>query len=222
MRAAAALVLCLALASKPLVAAELRPFLKDEQLGVALRSIALPATIPRDLVSGLTNTLLIHVALLSGARQVDQRTAEIAIKYDLWDETFTWTVTVHDVVVSVRPHASRAEIDALLADIHLPGLFATNEVPGDRVATLRVEVLLNPIERERIEAIKKWVAENSTYTPADTPGYSDKRVGSSRSNAIFNGIFGQYAGGTGIAAAWKQSVSSEPFTIAAVPDEPPL
>jgi hypothetical protein len=80
-------------------------------------------------------------------------------------------------------------------------------------------MLLNPIERERIDAIKKWVAENSTYTPADTTGFSDKRVGSSHSNAIFNKIFEQYAHGADVAATWKESFSSKPFRIGDVGDE---
>jgi hypothetical protein len=82
-----------------------------------------------------------------------------------------------------------------------------------------VEILLNPVERERIEAIKKWVAENSTYTPADTTGFSDKRVGSSRSNEIFNKIFEQYAGGAKVVAAWKESAFSKPFKIGGPTDE---
>jgi hypothetical protein len=219
MRRTVALALLLGLAAKTEAAAELTPVVRDYQLGIAIRAIALPATFPKDLVSGLTNTLLIHVGLFSGSQQVDRKTAEISIKYDLWDETFKLTVTVNDAVVAVRRNSTRREIDAFLADVRLPDLFATSEVPVDRSVTLRVEMLLNPIERERIEAIKKWVTENSTYTPADTPGFSDKRVGSSRSNAIFNRIFEQYARGADTAATWKESLSSKPFKIGEVGDE---
>jgi hypothetical protein len=74
-------------------------------------------------------------------------------------------------------------------------------------------MLLNPIERERLEAIKKWVIENNTSIPADTSGFSDKRVGSSRSNEVFNKIFEQYAQGADVAASWKESLSSSPFKI---------
>jgi hypothetical protein len=219
MRRAVVFVLVLAFAANATPAAELTPVVSDHQLGVGIRSLALPPTLPKDLVSGLTNTLLIHVELLSGSEQVDQKTVEIAMQYDLWDETFKLTIAVNDAVVTVRPNSSRLEIDAFLADIRLPDLFSVSEIRADKFSTLRVEMLLNPIERERIEAIKKWVADNSTYTPADTPGFSDKRVGSTRSNAIFNRIFEQYARGADVAAVWKESVSSKPFKMGELRDE---
>jgi hypothetical protein len=233
MRPAAALVLSLTLcvdlspvlaaepaqAATPALAPDVTPLLQDHRLGVSIQAIALPATFPKDLVSGLTNTLLIHVTLLSGSRSLAQKTAEIAMKYDLWDETFTVTTKVEGAVLAVQPHATRQQVDALVADIRLPQLFPLSVVPPDDTTVLRAELLLNPIERERIEAIKKWVAENSTYTPADTPGYSDKRVGSSHSNAIFNRIFEQYAHGADVAAAWRESLSSKPFKIGELLDE---
>lgn len=213
MRLPLAVILLLVLAANTVSAAELTPMMGDRQLGVAIHAIALPATMPKDLISGLTNTLLIHIELLSGSERVDQKTVEIAIQYDLWDETFKLTMAVNDAPVLVQPHSTRREIDAFLADIRLPDLFSVSEIRADRAATLRAAMLLNPIERERIEAIKKWVAGNSTYTPADTPGFSDKRVGNARSNAIFNRIFEQYAQGSDVAAIWKESLSSQPFKI---------
>jgi hypothetical protein len=219
MRRPVALVLVLAVAAKTSVGAELIPVVRDHNLGIAIRAVALPTTFPKDLVSGLTNKLLIHVSLFSGGRQVDRKNAEISIKYDLWDETFKLTMAVNEAVVDVRSNLTREAVEAFLADIRIPDLFAAGEVREDGVAALRVEMLLNPIERERIEAIQQWVAENNTYTPADTPGFGDKRVGSSRSNAIFNRIFEQYAQGAATAATWKESLSSKSFKIEEVGDE---
>ena len=219
MSRACGLLVLLALAVKTADAAELTPIAREHKLGVAIRQIALPATFPKDLVSGLTNTLLIHVTLLSDSQRLDQRTAVVAIKYDLWDEAFGLTVTIDADLVSSRTGATRQQIDSFLGDLELPDLFADSEMPKDRDAILQAEILLNPIERERIEAIKKWVAENSTYTPADTTGFSDKRVGSSRSNEIFNKIFEQYAGGAKVVAAWKESSFSKPFKIGELRDE---
>jgi hypothetical protein len=219
MRRFPALLLLLFLTGKAAVAAELMPVVKDRQLGVVIRAIALPAGFPKDLVSGLTNKLLIHIRLFAGSQLLDQKTAEVSIKYDLWDETFKLTVTVGDATVAERSNSTREAITAFLDDIRIPDVFVRRAVPGDTDVTLRVEMLLNPIERERIETIKKWVAENSTYTPADTPGFSDKRVAPSGSNAIFNKIFEQYAREGDTAAAWQQTLSSKPFRIDEVSDE---
>ena len=115
--------------------------------------------------------------------------------------------------ISTRTDETQQQIEAFLANLELPDLFAASEVPKDGTATLRVELLLNPIERERLEAIKKWVIQNNTSIPADTNGFSDKRVGNSRSNEVFNKIFEQYAEGADAAAGWKESLSSTPFKI---------
>jgi hypothetical protein len=213
MRRAGALLVLLALAAKPAAPAELTPVVRQHTIGIHIGGIAWPATLTKDLVSGLTNTLLIHAVLFSDSRQLDQKTAVIAIKYDLWEETFALTVTVNGTVILARTDQMQAQVDAFLANLELTELFAVSEAPKDKSATLRVELLLNPIERERLEAIKKWVIENNASIPADTSGFSDKRVGNSRSNEVFNKIFEQYAQGADVAAAWRVSLSSKPFKI---------
>jgi hypothetical protein len=203
----------IALAAKPAASAELTPVVREFTIGLQIRGIAWPATLPKDLVSGLTNRVLIHVALFADSKQLDQKTAVIAIKYDLWEETFALTVTVSGAVILARNAETHPQIDAFLANLELPALFAASDVPKDKAAALRVEMLLNPIERERLEAIKKWVLENNTSIPADTSGFSDKRVGNSRANEVFNRIFEQYAQGAEAAATWKLSLSSNPFKV---------
>jgi hypothetical protein len=213
MRRAGALLVLLALTAKTAMPAELTPVVREHTIGVHIGGITWPATLTKDLVSGLTNTLLIHIALLSDSKRLDQKTAVIGIKYDLWEETFASTVTVNGAVIFAGSGQTTLQIEAFLANLELPALFLASEMPKDRVATLRVEMLLNPIDRERLEAIKKWVLENNTSIPADTSGFSDKRVGTSRSNEVFNKIFEQYAQGADVAATWKESLSSKPFKI---------
>jgi hypothetical protein len=205
-----ALLFLLALTAKPATAAELTPVVRGHTIGVHCAGIAWPATLTKDLMSGLTNTLVIHVALWSDSRRLDQKIAVLAIKYDLWEETFSLTVAVDEALILTRNAETQPQIEAFLANLELPELFAASEVPREKNATLRIEMLLNPIERERLEAIKKWVLENNTSIPADTSGFSDKRIGTSGSNEVFNKIFEQYAGGAEV-AAWRASLSSKPF-----------
>lgn len=220
MRLLVALVLLMVLVSELAAASELTPFIKNQRLGVVIRTIELPATFPKDLVSGLTNRLLIRVTLVSQSQPVAQKTAEVAVKYDLWDESFAVILTVNGTVATARTCSNVMEVQAFLADIRLPGLFARSEVPGAGGVTLRAEVLLNPIERERMAAIRRWVAQNSTYTPSDTDGFGSARgVGTSRSNEIFNRIFEQYSQGMDLVATWKETVSSKPFNIDEVGSE---
>lgn len=192
---------------------ELTPVVRENSIGLRIRATAWPATLTKDLLSGLTNTLLIHVALCLDAKPLHEKTAVITIQYDLWEETFAVTEAVDGVVVSTRTAGSTRQIEALLADLEIPNLFSTSAIPRERMLTLRAEMLLNPIDRERLEAIKKWVIQNDTSIPADTSGFNDKHVGNSRSNEVFNKIFEQYAWGVDAAASWKESLSSKPFKI---------
>lgn len=216
MRCAGALLVLLAFTAKPAGApAELMPEVREHSLGVRLSGIAWPATLTKDLVSGLTNTILIHIVLTVDSK-LDERTAVIAIKYDLWEETFALTATVNGSVILARTGERQPQIDSFLANLELPDLFSTQELPTDGTASLRADMLLNPIERERLESIKKWVLENNTSIPTDTSGFSDKRVSNSRSNEVFNKIFEQYARGADVAATWKLSLSSKPFRVSEV------
>ena len=124
MRGAGALLVLLALTANPAAPAELTPVVREHTIGVRVAGTAWPATLTKDLVSGLTNTLLIHVALFSDSRQLDQKTAVIAIKYDLWEETFALTVTVNGAAILARTEQMQPQIEAFLANLELPELFA--------------------------------------------------------------------------------------------------
>jgi hypothetical protein len=197
-------------------AAELTHFVADARIGARLRQLAFPDSLRKDLRSGLTNRLLIRVLLLEGAKQREMRAVEVAVKYDLWDETFSVVVRRDAAATDERVLASLEEVLMYLDDLRLPHLF---QLPAARepltpALTLRADVLLNPIERERMEQIRKWVRENSSYVPLETPG-GPRASAESGSNAVFNRIFEQYAAGGEMAAQWQQSVASEPFVAAA-------
>ena len=134
-----------------------------------------------------------------------QEVVEIAIRYDLWDQTFSVVSTMDGRITDSRTLASMAEVSALLSALPLPRLFEVAALPVTDL-TLRVEVLLNPIDREKMQMIRKWVAQNSTPEVAG-------RQGISVSNAIFNRIFEQYADGSDVAAVWRTAVKSARFRV---------
>jgi hypothetical protein len=211
-RRVAAFALLAIIAVSDALSAELTPFLQARRLGIALSALPLPEKLPRELTSGLTNRLLVRVTLLSESRTVAQRAVEVAVKYDLWDENFAVTTRVDGAVVQERTYRTVAEVLALLGNLRLEGLFGTTELAAQPPLAVRADALLNPIDRERLDQIRKWVAENTAPTPP-TRGASGASAPSANaaSNAIFNRIFEQYAGGAGLAAAWNQSLSSRPF-----------
>jgi hypothetical protein len=206
----------LLLAAQPAFAADsavkVVPTIVDGKLGARVEAIAFPPTLPKELTSGLTNRLFARVSVLDERTVVEQRTVEIALRYDLWDEKFSIDSTVGGTVVDAKRLASVADVDALLGALPLPKLFEMAALRPDRELVLRVEVLLNPITREKMRTIRRWVARNSSLETGETNGMST-------SNTIFNRIFDQYSDASDVAAVWRVDVSSPPFRLGNVANE---
>jgi hypothetical protein len=201
------------LAACPSRGGEIEPYVVDGRIGARVRDLAYPANFAKDLTSGLTNRLLARVELRAGKRATAQSAVEITVKYDLWEENFRVYVTVEGRAVANTLYSSLAEVRAFLQDVRVPGLFGMNGAPSEPV-TIKADVLLNPVDRERMERIREWVKENSTPTPADpTRADSAAPVGAATSNALFERIFEQYADGSSLAAVWHESVTSKPFRV---------
>ena len=209
----------LALGATCVHAAEVAPFVENGMLGARVRGLQFPQTLPKDLTSGLTSRILTRVMLLAPGRPTSRHLVEITVKYDLWDETFRFTLAVDERVLVSETHATLDAVLARLHDAKLPALFPETALERGVAYTLRAEVLLNPIDRERMEKIRKWVAENSTYAPGQS-GVPDSRT-SSTSNELFNRIFEEYAAGAAATATWSETAVSSPFRAESVPHERP-
>jgi hypothetical protein len=195
-----ALALLLLFAAADVGAAEVAVTRHENKLGVRLLAVGYPTTLSKDLTSGLTNRLFARVTLMHAAKVLDQRAVEIALRYDLWDERFSIVSTMNGAVVDSRNLGQLAEVEAMLGALPLPGLFDTLSLSEGRDYLLRVELLLNPIDREKMRAIRKWVAQNTTPPVGDDEGLS-------ASNSVFNRIFEQYAD-SDLAAAWRVTLNT--------------
>jgi hypothetical protein len=201
-----AIALLVLLANAGADAAEVSVTLNEGKLGARIDAISYPATLPKELTSGLTNRFYARVSLLDAADIVDQRALEIAIRYDLWDQKFSIVSTMDGATVESRTLTSVADVNALLGALPLPKLFDAAKLPTTRELMLRVEVLLNPIGREKMRMLRKWVAQNSTPEVGGDQGIS-------MSNSLFNRIFEQYTDGSDIAAVWRVAAESKPFRL---------
>jgi hypothetical protein len=217
LRVLACVALLYMFSSTQSAAAELTPFVEDGQLGVAVLELPFPPSIKKDLMSGLTNRVLLRVALVDDAQVVVTKDVELAILYDLWEENFNLTVTINRTVVRTEVYPHEADILSFLQNARLPNLFDMTKLAGKRRIIVRVDALLNPIDRERMDKLKRWVAENSSVAPLSRPPIAPNNGSlapaptTTPSNVLFNRIFSQYATGTDLAAAWRVVVISMPF-----------
>lgn len=195
-------------------AAQLTPAVQNGQLGLVLEA-SYPDSLRKDLTSGLTNRILIRVTLSRGNEIVRRRAVEIAVRHDLWDEHFEITVTLDGAAADARTIQNMEEMQAFLQRLHLRRLFAINGIDRKQPLSLTAEILLNPVDRERMEMIRKWVAQNN-IGPSDAGG---RNGGGDLAVAIFNKIFEQYAKGADVAAVWRETSVSLPFRLEALADE---
>jgi hypothetical protein len=214
LRLLVSLVLLALFAATDVLGAQLTPLLQGGELGVDLQGASLPPTIRKDLVSGLTNRIVIRVTLVSPGQPAAERLVGFAIKYDLWEETFGVKVDVDAMPVSTSTGQRLDEVIAMLNDLNLPRLFAVDAATAGRSLALTAEILFDPIEKARMEEIRKWVAENNHSGPPDASSLSaGLPAPRSTSARLFNRIFEQYAAGASVAATWKQTVTSKPFKL---------
>ncbi len=177
----------------------------DGKLGARIEALPFPDTLPKELTSGLTNRIYSRVSLRAARDVIAHRVVEVAIRYDLWDEKFSVVSTMDGAVFDSRVLANLAEVSALLTALPLPRLFDAATLPAAQELVLSAEVLLNPLDREKVRMIRKWVTQNSTELGAEQ--------GVSVSNTLFNRIFEQYADGSTVAATWRVQLSSRPFKL---------
>lgn len=210
-------VLLLAVAL-PADAAELIAVTEGNYVGAQLRGLRLPDTLRKDLASGLTNRMLIRMTLAAEGQTMSQSVITLGIKYDLWEETFRMTFAVDDRELPARTFTKIEDVLNVLADLPLNGIFQSSALQPGRTHTLLAEVLFDPIDRERMENIRRWVARNSALPTGGTQGASG---GSSPSAALFNAIFEQYAAGADIASISRDTATSAAFKPEQLKPRPP-
>lgn len=220
------MVLLLAFRPSHVVAARLTPWIASTGLGVAITQIALPSTLRSDLSSGLTNRIVLQILLLKDTARVRQRTAEITVKYDLWDEIYRMTVTLEGTVVMSQTYTRVDEVMSALSSLRLPGLFAAGDLPDSARMQLDVKIVFDPIEKARLEEQRQWVRENTMPLPA-APNVTEIGPGARASapvpqqHSLFDRIFEQYAAGATVAGTWQDSGSSLEFELKGLRREPP-
>jgi hypothetical protein len=223
-----AVVLLLVFRAPPAVAARLTPWMGSTGLGVAITQTALPRTLRSDLSSGLTNRIVLQIELLQNTARVRQRTAEVTVRYDLWDEIYRMTVTLEGTAVISQTYTRVDEVTRALSSLRLPGLFAASDLPESARLQLAVKIVFDPIEKARLEEQRRWVQENTAPAPRPAaPNLPEIGPGAQASapapqqHSLFDRIFAQYAAGATVAGTWQDSGSSPEFDLQSVRREPP-
>ena len=110
-------------------AAEVTASIADAKLGITVSALQLPAELDQELTSGLTHRIYIRNSLLAATTLLQQRAAEITIRYDLWDQQFIVITTMNNTIADSRRLATVADVKAFFTPLRLANLFATGTLP---------------------------------------------------------------------------------------------
>jgi hypothetical protein len=138
---------------------------KDGRLLAALDlSPAFPQDLKRTLSNGLSNIIVLHVALVPehGEEPAALYGREVDVLYDVWEETYA--VTVKDATNPRGAHRSFRsfeELHAFLTEARAIDLGSLAEL-GSKSWVLRTRVELNPVSQELLERTREFIANPST------------------------------------------------------------
>ncbi len=191
-------------------AAELKPRITSQALGMSLSGIPFPDTLAQDLMSGFENRVVVRVAVLSSGKIIALRDATVSVRYDLWEELFTVRTRISDALVNEVTFKQAKEVMQYLGNLQFDGLFLMESLQRDQEISLQAEVSINPIEREKIERVRQWVAANSAPGGAVSTSPAGAPL-TAKPNDLFNVIFDQYIRGEDWVATWKLTVTSKAF-----------
>jgi hypothetical protein len=203
------------------VCGHLTPILRADRLGILLDDLQLPKAFRNDLRSGLTTRILLQVELRDANTPLAHRIVDISLKYDLWDETFSMQLKIDSVAVESRSFSRLDDVIAALSSLRVPDLFRTTGIARTTDLVLAARALFDPLEKARMEEIRKWVIENSQrpIQDASNSGSAVMPPPNGRSPTLFDRIFEQYSKGASVAAAFSDSAVSMPFRLDGLRDE---
>lgn len=191
-------------------AIDVSPVINDQSIGAELKNIEYPNTLNKDLTSGLLMKVVFIVHLQSNDAQVHQtQRIEINGRYDLWKEQFNLATMQNSQETKEQTFQKMNEVVTFLTSLSLYNLFPVTDLPKRTVLHVNVNMLYNPIEKQRAENIRQWVNRNSVAIPSKTGIAGPSR---SATDTWFNRIFNQF-GETNEAAAWQMQGQSKSFVL---------
>lgn len=184
------------------------PTQQGRRLGVKIEKIAYPQKLLAELKSGFTNRLIVEIQIQVENKVVGKKQIQLVSKYDLWEETFTLFLVSDGIVLKKQTYTKIAEVIKSLDPLIATDVMAIpSSINSGQSFFLRVELSLNPIEKEKMQEVQKWVRENSTAAASGFSGIISRPV----SGKMFADLFSQVAQGQDNAATWRVSAESAPM-----------
>ncbi len=189
-----------------LSANELTPFRNGDSLGAVLRITDLPnEQLSKNLKNGFTTTLLYNISVKNPKFSGPEKQLVFAVYYDLWNEVFHST-ELFGQVKKTTTFKTPAEVISRVEKVVFLPLEALSSLDLNAPTSIVVQVYLDPIQKDRLTAVRKWISENSINTGAE-------QTRTTPSNPLFSALVGEYLNAGLASLSWKTEVRSSAFRI---------
>lgn len=166
----------------------------------------------KEMTSGLPNNVSVIVKLYHQQKLITQTRVNTKIIYDLWDEVFI-VETFNPPSLLVNRYAKKSNLMAELREFNLSALLSNNEIniPANKL-TATVQVIYNPVDKERIKRVQQWIRENNGYSQLNTEQFQKDNLPPNNSGnglrfkKLFDKIIDDYIPEEGFSAQWKSTV----------------
>ncbi len=183
-------------------ASSLIPFRSGASLGANLKITELPKELfKKNLKNGFTTTLLYKVSIQNPKGPLPANQQVFTVYYDLWNEEF---YANFPLAPGKKPAVLRTpeEVMARMEEVVFLPLTPLVELDPQAPIQIKAQVYLDPIQKDRLAAVGKWISENSL---------SIERTSSP--NSVFSALVNQYLNEGLASLSWKTEISSKPFRV---------
>ncbi len=192
------------------------PFIRDGAVGLKMKGLTLPIDLfNKSLKSGLSTSFLVQAVFVDTHGANLQKSWLIKFRYDLWDEHFIIDQQEKESVIA----KSEKDLFDKLSNLTLYPIIAKNEWQMKGVTQARVRFWLNPIEKEKIKEIRKWISKNAVASAGEgksgIPGGAPGPMPATSGHGIrFPGLFDRLLDKQSTpSATWTTTLESKPFQL---------
>lgn len=201
-----------------LQAAQVKPFFQKNSLGVTLQDLQYPTHFEKNLRSGLTHRFQFNIR--TDLPFLSETVRTINIKYDLWSEKYQIAIEEHPSKQFVE-NVNLEKLNLILKRIQFKNLLPAKQLSDTVTFSMNIQIRLNPIEKERIKAIQKWIVENSTTQPLSFSSDTSipKLMLPAKKKTLFSWIFNQNTEKMSEASEWQITTPSISIHRESIPHE---
>lgn len=200
-------------------ATQLQSDIEGNSVNVMVKDIDYPAQfVEKELDSGLPNTINIFVTMMSGSEVVYGFSVNYHVVYDLWDEVYVLKQQTSKGVNLTKTFRSKSLLLSYMQRFEQKAFYLVDDLAKHKALMLTAQVVVNPVETERIKKIQAWIANSKGFeakldsnnklqvvsnSPTGSVAARAATGSGPRFQKLFDNILAQYMNSDELPALWR-------------------